>query len=164
MHDSALKSYLRRAFPAARQEVDDVVQESYLRLWRARAGQPLKSAKAFLFTVARHVALDFLRRKHASPFDDVGNLTALPVIDDKAGVTELVSMEEKARLLAQALTTLPPRGREVVILRKLKGLSQKEVAAQLNLSEKTVDEHLYRGMKRLGAHLRARGVRSFYDQ
>jgi RNA polymerase sigma factor (sigma-70 family) len=164
VHDSALKSYLRRSFPRARGEVDDVVQESYLRIWRARAGQPLKSAKAFLFTVARRVALDLLRHKRASPINDVGNFPALPVLDEREDVVDLVSREEKIRLLAQALATLPPRGREVVILRKLKGLSQKEVSSQLNLSEKTVDEHLYRGMKRLGHHLRERGARDYYDR
>ncbi len=163
VHDSALKSYLRQSFPDARHEVDDVVQESYLRIWKARAGQPLESAKAFLFKVARHVALDFLRRRHVSPLDSVGDFGALSVIEERPGVAESVSMDEKVRLLVQGLVTLPPRGREVMMLRKFKGLSQKEVAAQLGISEKTVDEHLCRGMKRLGAHLRERGVCSYYD-
>ena len=163
VHDSALKSYLRQSFPDARHEVDDVVQESYLRIWKARAGQPLESAKAFLFKVARHVALDLLRRSHVSPIESVGDLGALSVIEARPGVAESVSMDEKVRLLVQGLATLPPRGREVMMLRKFKGLSQKEVAAQLGISEKTVDAHLCRGMKRLGAHLRERGVCSYYD-
>lgn len=163
VHDSALKSYLRQSFPDARHEVDDVVQESYLRIWKARAGQPLESAKAFLFKVARHVALDLLRRNHASPIESVGDLDALSVIEGRPGVAESVSMDEKVRLLVQGLATLPPRGREVMMLRKFKGFSQKEVAAKLGISEKTVDEHVYRGMKRLGAYLRERGVCSYYD-
>ena len=61
-HDANLRGYLRGSFPAM-DEVDDVVQESYLRLWKARAVQPIKSGKAFLFRVARNLALDLLRRR-----------------------------------------------------------------------------------------------------
>ncbi len=120
--------------------------------------------RAFLFKVARHVAVDFLRRRHSSTIRTVGDPGALCVIEEKRDVADTVSMDEKVHLLVQALATLPPRGREVVMLRKLKALSQKEVAAQLGLSEKTVDEHLYRSLKRLGNHLRARGVDSYYDR
>lgn len=162
-HDSALKAYLHRTFPAARAEVDDVVQESYLRIWKARAGQPLQSAKSFLFKVARHITLDFLRRSAASPFSDVGDLDALPVIDDKRGVADAVSMDEKIGLLAAGLATLPPRGRDAVMLRKFKGLSRRETAAQLGISENTVDEHLRRSTKKLGEFLLKHGVDSYYD-
>src|SRR5687767_3921161 len=48
VHESQLKSFLRGSFPAVR-DVDDVVQESYLRIWKARAAQPIDSARAFLF-------------------------------------------------------------------------------------------------------------------
>ena len=163
-HDSDLRAYLRRAFPVAKQEVDDVVQESYVRIWKARAGQPLQCAKAFLFTVARHVTLDLLRRHRASPVGHVGDLAALPVVDESRGVAETVSIDEKIQLLVQGLAALPPRGRDVVVLRKFRGRSQKEVAAQLGISEKTVDEHLCRAMKRLGEFLRERGVSSYYDR
>jgi len=48
-----LKSYLRGSFPSI-EDVDDIVQESYLRIWKARAAQPIESARAFLFRVARN--------------------------------------------------------------------------------------------------------------
>lgn len=162
-HDGALKSYLRHAFPAAREEVDDVVQESYFRIWKARAGRPLHSARAFLFTVARHVALDFLRRRRISPVSAVGDLAALPVLEVNHDSAKGASMAEKIALLEAGLAALPPRGREVVLLRKFEGLSQKEVAERLGISEKTVDEHLYRGLRRLGAFLRAKGVTGCYE-
>ena len=56
-HAGQLRAYLREAFPAV-PDVEDVVQESYLRVWRARTGQPIIFPKAFLFRVARNVALD----------------------------------------------------------------------------------------------------------
>src|SRR4051812_10998844 len=78
-HDAQLKAYLRRAFPAVR-DVDDVVQESYLRIWRSQAVQPIRSAKAFLFKVARNAALNLVDRQRSSPVFAVGDLASLPVL------------------------------------------------------------------------------------
>ena len=161
-HESLLKAYLHRSFRV--RDVEDVVQESYLRMLKARAAQPIQSAKAFLFQVARHVTLDLMRRGKASPIEAVGDLSALRVMEDKRGVAESVSMKEKVQVLAQALITLPPACREVVMLRKLKGLSRKETASRLGIAEKTVDEQLARGLKKLEQHLKQRGVRSHYDE
>ena len=156
-HDAQLKAYLRSAFPTVR-EVDDVVQESYLRIWRSRAVQPIHSAKAFLFKVARHVALNLVNRQRGSPVIGVGDLEALTVMDTRPGVVETVSRNDKLRFLVLALATLPPRCREITVLRKLKGLPQKEVAARLGIAEKTVEEQVARGVKRCEEYLRRRGI------
>ena len=156
-HDAQLKAYLRSSFPAVR-DVEDVVQESYLRIWRSRAAQPIHSAKAFLFKVARHVALNLVERQRASPVIVVGDFAALPVLDDRPGVVETVGRNEKLRLLVEALAKLPHRCREITVLRKLKGVPQKEVAAQLGIAEKTVEEQVARGVRRCEDYLRRRGV------
>jgi RNA polymerase sigma factor (sigma-70 family) len=161
-HDSQLKAYLRNSFPRVR-DVDDVVQESYLRMWSARATQPIRSAKAFLFQVARRLALDFVRREQVSPIDRVSDLSALPVIEHGSGVAETVSRNEKIRLLADAIDTLPARCREIFILRRLKCIPQKDVAARLGLSERTVEVQVLRGLRRCEDYLRARGVRGFFN-
>ncbi len=156
-HEPVLRSYLRGSFPAVH-DIDDVVQESYLRVWKARAAQPVRCAKAFLFTVARHIALNLTARERRSPIFAVGDLAALTVVEERTGVTDSAEKNETLRLLVQALATLPPRCREVTVLRKLRGLSQKEVAAALGIAEKTVDEHLARGVRRCEAYLRKHGV------
>ncbi len=156
-HEPVLRTYLRGSFPAVR-DIDDVVQESYLRVWKARAAQPVRCAKAFLFTVARHVALNLTARERRSPVFAVGDLAALPVVEEGASVSDTAQKNETLSLLVEALATLPPRCREVTVLRKLRGLSQKEVAAALGIAEKTVDEQLARGVRRCEAYLRKRGV------
>src|SRR5438876_12279709 len=50
-HERSLRAYLRGAFPSVR-DVDDVVQESYVRVWKARLAHPIQSARSFLFQVA----------------------------------------------------------------------------------------------------------------
>lgn len=159
-HGSQLKAYLRGSFPSIR-DVDDVVQESFLRVWKARGAHPIHSAKAFLFKVARHLALDLAQRERASPVEAVGNLAGLPVIEENADVVATVSAQEKIREVSAALVALPARCRAVVMLRKLKGLSRAEVAGALGIAEKTVDEQLARGLRRLEAELRRRGASRF---
>jgi len=162
-HALSLRSYLENAFPSVRNEVDDVVQDSLLRVWLARAKQPIQSARGFLFKVARHCAIDALRRARAAPVDLMEDLerNQSAVIFQDAAV--LVSREEKSRLLAEAIDALPARCRQVVVLRKLRLIPQREVAQRLGLSEKTVEAQLARGLKRLEAKLRRMGIHHYYD-
>jgi RNA polymerase sigma-70 factor (ECF subfamily) len=156
-HGSSLQAYLRGAFPAVR-DPEDVVQESFLRLWKLGAVQPIRSAKAFLFKVARNLALDTVRRARISPITAVPDLAALPVMEETADVTKAACAREEIALLAEALDALPPRCREIILLRKFQNLPQKEVAARLGISELTVQEQVYRGVRRLEKILVKRGV------
>lgn len=161
-HGSQLKAYLRGAFPRVR-DVDDVVQESYVRIWRVRTVQPIASAKAFLFQIARRLALDFTRRAKVSPIDTVRDLSELSVIDNAPGVVEAISRKERIKLLADAIDTLPHRCREIFVLRRLKCMPQKEVAARLGISERTVEVHVLRGLRRCEDYLREREVRGLFS-
>jgi RNA polymerase sigma factor (sigma-70 family) len=156
-HHSHLTAYLRRAYPSVR-DTDDVVQETYLRIWKARALQPIQSAKAYLFRIARNLALDAIRRGRTSPIDAMPDLAALPVMDQGAATAETVCANEEIALLAEALEALPPRIREIVILRKFQNLPQKVVAERLHISELTVQEQVYRGLRRIEKILVKRGV------
>ena len=159
-HESQLRGYLRGSFPDIR-DVDDVVQESYLRIWQARAAHPIQSAKAFLFRVARNLALDVIRRKGASPVETMGSLADLPVIEDRPGIADTLTREEKSRLLGLALSSLPDRCREIIFLHKIKGLSQRAVAGKLGLAEKTVANQIGLGVKRCEAFFHRRGIEFF---
>jgi RNA polymerase sigma-70 factor (ECF subfamily) len=159
-HDGQLRAYLRGAYPAVR-DIDDVVQESYLRTWKARLSHPIESAKSFLFQVARNLAIDVVRRKRSAATETSVDLDSLCVSDDSADVTARLSLQEKIDLLTAALATLPDRTREIVFLRKFRGVPQKEVAARFEISERTVETQLAKGMKRCAAYLRKRGVNGF---
>lgn len=160
-HESSLRAYLRGSFPAVR-DVDDVVQESFLRVWRARAGQPVRSARAFLFRIARNLALDLVRRDRTAPVRTVRDFDALPVLAVGPDAAQAADENEKLALLADAIEALPPRCREVVILRKLEHIPQRETAQRLGLAEKTVEAQLARGLARIEEYIRHRGVRAWY--
>lgn len=156
-HEVALRGFLRRTFPAVR-DIEDVVQESYLRAWKARAGQPIRSMRAFLFTVARRVALNIIERQNNADTIAVGDFSSLPVLSDSPSVVEHVSQDEHLAILVEALATLPARCREITVLRKLKDVPQREVACRLGIAEKTVEEQVARGMRRCQEYFRRRKV------
>jgi RNA polymerase sigma factor (sigma-70 family) len=160
-HGPLLRSYLRQSFPAVR-DVDDMVQESFLRIWKAHLSKPIQSTRAFLFKVARHLALDFVRRQRVSPIDPVRDLSTLDVIEESRDASALADTREKIRVLADAVALLPARCREIIILRKFQNLSQKEVAVLLGISERTVEVQVARGVKRCESHLRRWGINSLY--
>lgn len=157
VHEPSLKAYLRASFPAIR-DVDDVVQESYLRIWKARLTHPISATKSFLFQVARHLAIDLLRRDRISPIQVVSDLADLHVSEDRASVVDAACTSDELELLAVAIHSLPVRCRRVVVLRQVEGMSQKEIAAQLGLSELTVQTHVVNGLRRLEKYLCRRGL------
>lgn len=147
-HESSLRSYLSRLFPT-RRDVDDVVQESYLRIWKARSARPIQSAKTFLFRIARHIVIDSARRQRISPVETVNDLAELAVAEEQPSAVDTMGTAEDFDALTAAIDSLPARCREIIILRKLRGVPQKAIAAQLGISELTVQVQVYRGVKRL---------------
>ncbi len=157
VHRTRLRSYLRGTFPSIR-DVDDVVQESYVRVWRRHLLQPLACARSFLYKVARNLAIDALRRQAGSPIDTLPDLTRLNVASHCESPVESACTQDEMELLLEAIERLPPRCREVVILRKLHGLSPQEIASRLGISEGTVHLHGAKGVRRCEEFLRQRGL------
>ena len=156
-HEAILRAYLRRKFPTLT-DIDDVVQESYLKIVRAKINGQLHSARGFLFTAARNIALDFFRRRRTNRHESIVEDAYLNVLEDKPGVAETVSRTQELGLLAQAIESLPHRCRLVLKLRKIYGLSHREIAAQLGISERTVNVQVGHGVRRCAEYLQARGV------
>ena len=159
-HDSALRGYLKVTFPKVR-DVDDVVQESYLRVWKARMERPIAATKSYLFQVARRVIIDRARRAQVARTESLGDLSELGIVDDNASTAETLSYAEKVELLGQALASLPRRCREIMVLRKFHNVSHAEIAARLGISERTVESQVTRGMKLVADRLRDKGVEGF---
>ena len=152
-HESSLRNYLRGMFPGVR-DVDDVVQESFLRTWKAGTSQSIRSARGFLFTVARRLALDLVRSERRSPIVAVADLGHLLVDSGVPDAADATTIAHEVELLAEAIESLPARCREIFVLRKLKGISQREIATLLGLSEQTVQVQSARGMRRCEEFLR----------
>jgi len=159
-HEGPLRGYLRGRYPGV-QDVDDVVQESFLRIWKARLARPILSSKTFLFQIARHLVVDKVRRERVARTESLEDFALQNVMDDRPDPAELLSYHEKVSLVADALAELPDRCWEIFILRKFKDVPQREIAFKLRIAEATVESQVARGMKLMERHLRARGINGF---
>ncbi len=146
VHEGALMRYLLRSW-SRREEVHDLRQEIYVRIYEAAARSRPTSPKSFLFATARHLMTDLLRRGRVVSIDAMGDLEALNVLVDEVSPERRTSARQDLKRLAEAFDRLPDRCREVVWLRRVEELSQKEVAARMGISEKTVEKQIAKGIR-----------------
>ena len=156
-HEPALRAWLAARF-GARCDVDDLVQESFARVLRTGGGVRAGSAKAFLFATARNLAIDQLRHQEVLAFEPITERDGRDVLEDNPGVGETVSRRQELELLTAAIQSLPERCRQVLTLRKIYGLSQKEIAAQMGISEHTVEAQVGIGVRRCAEYLARFGL------
>jgi RNA polymerase sigma factor (sigma-70 family) len=154
-HRPALRAWLLARFPTL-PDVDDLVQESLTRVLRARETGPINSARALLFTAARNLALDAVRRQRVVRFEPITEDTAPSVLADGTDVVATVSKQQELELLTKAIQSLPERVRQVFTLRTAYGLTQKQIADRLGVSLSTVEKQMTQGI-RLCAEFFARG-------
>lgn len=151
VHEEALLHYLARNSPR-RDELHDLRQEIYTRVYEA-AGKALPlQPKAFLFATARHLLADRARRARVVSIEPVGDFEPLNVLVDDVSPERWCGGRQVLKRLADAFDRLPDRCREVVWLRRVEHLSQKEVAAKLGITEKTVEKHIAKGMRLIAAY------------
>lgn len=134
-------------------DLDDIVQEAMTRVWSARLQGSVESPKALLFTVAHNLALDRLRRERIVSFEPITENDNSTVYEDGPSPAEAAAHQQELNLLTQAIQSLPNRCRQVLTLRKIYGLPQKEIAKQLGISENTVEVQVAIGMRRCAAFL-----------
>jgi RNA polymerase sigma-70 factor (ECF subfamily) len=85
-------------------------------------------------------------------------LASLDVLDEKAQVDEIVNSHQELALLAEVIADLPKRSRQAFTLRRVYGLSQREIAQRLEIREETVEQMLARAVRRCAEALFAREV------
>jgi RNA polymerase sigma-70 factor (ECF subfamily) len=146
-HEAMLRAWLARGF-GPRLAIDDVVQEAFLRVIRARQTGELQSPKAFLFATARNLALDQLRRHAVSRTDSLVEADFSNVLDDHASIPDHVARSQELALLTEAIQSLPDRCRQVMTLRLVYGLTQRVIGEKLGISDRTVATQLAIGAKK----------------
>ena len=143
--EAILVRYLRHNW-RDKADIEDLLQDVYVRVYEAAKKELPDAAKPFVFTTARNLLINRVRREHVIPIEAVADLDALDIAIDAPGPDRNVIARDELRRLQSALDRLPPRCREVVVKRRIEGLSRREIALAMNITEDTVSAHLTDGM------------------
>ena len=127
-------------------DIEDFRQEVYVRVCEAAHTEIPSAAKSFMLTTARNLIVDRVRQRQIVPIDVVADLGTLDTAIDDPGPEHIVLARDELRRLQAALDRLPLRCREAVVLGRIEGLTGREIASRMSISEKTVSMHLRNGM------------------
>ncbi len=154
-HLSALKRYVMRILHAEN-DVEDVVQEAFIRAYKTETEGDVRQPKSYLFRVAKHVALNQVRQKINRPTDFLEESDAPGVLVGEWTLEDEVLAQERLGIHCMAVAALPPKRRKVYLMRKVYGMSHKNIAESLGIAVSTVEAHLAKAFKECHAHVKAR--------
>lgn len=154
-NQSAIKAFLRR-YTSSRQDIEDITQETILRALQAEKTQEIYQPRGFLFGVAKNIARKELDRKSRKLIDFIEDLGGQEHVSSEPPIEDDVDARQRLKLFWEAVATLPPQCQRGFVLKKVYGLSHKEIASRLNISVSTVEKHVAAGLKRCSDHMEKR--------
>jgi RNA polymerase sigma factor (sigma-70 family) len=149
-----LRRYLTR-FLGDADEAQDIAHDAYVRVYPRDGKAPPDNPQAFLYTTARNLAINRIKRRHIAPFnatDGVVETAPSPL----PGVVQQVMARQELSQLEAAIAELPPGCRSVLLLRKVELLSHQEIADRLGIAVSTVEKQHARALRLLRTNLSAK--------
>jgi RNA polymerase sigma factor (sigma-70 family) len=161
-HEGDVRRWLAR-FVLDPADIDDVIQESYCRIAALETVAHIDSGRAYLFRTARNITLEHIRRARIVRIDSVTDIELLRIVDDGPSPERVVAGGKQLQRVQHLIEGLPPRCRDIFILRRIHGVPQKEIARRLGISENTVEMHARRGLKMILKALEGEGASGDQD-
>jgi RNA polymerase sigma-70 factor (ECF subfamily) len=132
-----------------RSDVEDLVQDVYVRIYEAAQKEIPQHPRKFLFTTARNLLIDRARRAQIIPIEALPDPETLDIALDTPGPERNAIARDELRRLQEALDRLPAKNREAVVLARIEGLTGREISQRMGLAEATVSHHLSNGVAAL---------------
>lgn len=154
-HLGALKRFVMRIV-RVENDVDDVVQEAFLRAYKSEGEADIRQPKSYLFRVAKHVAINQVRQKINRPTDYIEDSDLSSVVEIDWTLEDEMLAQERLGIHCMAVAALPPRRRKVYLMRKVYGMSHKSIADSLGITVSTVEAHLAKAFKQCHLHVSER--------
>lgn len=147
-------------------EVEDIVQETYVRLCQVGAPEQIQHPQSYLYKTARNLALDSLKRAENRVTEqwneDVENSRAIAGMEADETFEQAASSEEFGHF-CEAVRQLPVQARRAFVLKKVYGYSQREIASKLGLAESTVEKHVALAVRRCAAFMKEQAGRKTFQ-
>lgn len=156
-HQLALKRFISRYLHSA-QDIEDVTQEAFLRAYKAEQTTNVRQPKSFLFRIAKNIAISELRTKSRQTTDYIEDLLSDDVLLGEWSTEDEVMAEQNLGIHCEAVASLPPKCRRVYLMRKVYGMSHKEISERLEIATSTVEKHLLKGVEACDRYIRERNT------
>lgn len=147
VNEAPLRAFIAR-FLYRPHDVDDIAQETFIRAFKAEKKGTIDHPKAYLYRIARNLALKELTKKSTKMTSFIEDSCSSEVLDQSQDVEKQIASREKLLKVQRAIGDLPPQCQRVFIMRKVYGFSHKEISHQLGISVSTVEKHIVSGLKR----------------
>jgi RNA polymerase sigma factor (sigma-70 family) len=162
-HRAALHRYLGKLTSGA-EDIEDLVQETYVRVYALPDFHEVDSPKALLFRIAHNLAIERARRRKTQATDSMADLESLSVYSNEAPPDEQTDARRRFESFCAAVDRLPPLCRRVFVLRKVYKLSPAEISEVLGVSASTIEKHVAKGLVRCRDYLRELGLLDMADE
>jgi RNA polymerase sigma factor (sigma-70 family) len=144
-HEPVLRAWLRRTLSP--DELEDVVQQAYAQIAALSDVTHIRSGRAYLFATARSIVLMRVRRARIVRIDTMAELGNYDVVGEDPSPERVATGRSELERVWGLIEALPERCREIVKLRKVEGLSQREVAERMGVTEHIVENDIAKGVK-----------------
>ena len=161
-HRAALHRYLGKLTSGA-EDIEDLVQETYVRMYALPDFQIVASPKALLFRIAHNLAVERARRRKTQATETMADLDTLNVFSNEAPPDEQTDARRRFESFCAAVERLPPLCRRVCVLRKVHKLSPAEISEVLGVSQSTIEKHVAKGLVRCRDYMRELGLLDVAD-
>ena len=138
-------------------DIDDILQEVFVKIWLNRNKiSNIETFNAYIFTITKNEVLNLIRSNlRDQTFKDELFLRA---VAEEYQTPNQVEFDEVKSGIDRIVASLPEKRQQVFVLSRTEGLSNKEIAQQLNISEKTVEDHITHAIKYIKTSLKGMGV------
>src|ERR1700744_246373 len=130
-------------------DLEDVIQEMYAKFLTLPSLETIRYPRQYALLTARAIIIDHVRHSRVVSITSSGNLAQLEIPEPAPSGEERIEFQQEIQAVTAALEQLPKVCRETLILRRVEGLPQREVAQRLKISEKTVEKHMATGVRLL---------------
>lgn len=144
-YKSALK-YFISTYVVNSQDVEDVCQETFLRTYKSSLEKEVLKPKSFMFRVAKNLIVSDFRKVSTQLNDYVEDIDIVDSQIDLENLEHNALAQEKLGVMCEAIAGLPNKCRQVVVMRKVYGMSTKDIAKRMNISTITVSNYMTKGM------------------
>jgi len=127
-------------------DVEDIVQETFIKSYEADLNQDIQFRRSYMLKTAKHLALNHIAKWDYKFNDSLEHNTELPPLLKSSQLEDEYTSKERFLLFCRATDQLNSSIRKCFIFKKVYGMSQKEIAQHMQLSESTVEKHIAKGL------------------